>query len=122
MSVSLLEFNKAVSALKRALAEEFSDIVRDATIQRFEFCVELAWKVSKKHMGTITSSPKQVIREMAQAGLIRDVDQWLLAVDNRNLSVHTYNEKLANEVYLFISNFYPELESLSETFSSQKGA
>lgn len=119
MSTSTIEYIKAVTALEKALSEDFSDIVRDASIQRFEFCIELAWKVSKKQMGTLTSSPKQVIREMAQAGLISEVKIWLLAVDKRNLSVHTYNEELANEVFKFISDFFPHLKELSNTLTQR---
>ena len=63
MPVTLVEFKKAVNSLKQALDLEQNDIVRDATIQRFEFSVELAWKSAKKVMGTSTSAPKQVIRD-----------------------------------------------------------
>ena len=48
MPVTLVEFKKAVNSLKQALDLEKNDIVRDATIQRFEFSVELAWKSAKK--------------------------------------------------------------------------
>jgi nucleotidyltransferase substrate binding protein (TIGR01987 family) len=112
MSVSFLEFEKALISLEKAIAEQMSDIVRDATIQRFEFCIELAWKVSKKSMGTSTASPKQVIREMAQSGYIDNIDIWLQALDQRNLSVHTYSEILAKEVHAFILSFFPELKKL----------
>ncbi|KGE03041.1 Nucleotidyltransferase [Pseudohaliea rubra DSM 19751] len=101
-----------MAALGRALALPEDDITRDASIQRFEFSMELAWKVSKRWLGTDTSAPKQVIREMGQAGLISDVVLWLEAIDQRNLSSHTYNEDLAREVYAFASGFLPELQSL----------
>ena len=113
MSTSINEFEKAVISLEAALSQETSEIVRDATIQRFEFCIELAWKVSKKVMGTASSSPKQVIREMAQNNYINDPEIWLTAIDQRNLSVHTYNESLAIKVYNFIVLFFPELKKLA---------
>ncbi len=108
MAVSLQVLEKALVALEQALALEKSDITRDASIQRFEFCVELSWKSAKKFMGTSTTAPKQVVREMAQNGLIDDVAIWLTAIDKRNLSVHTYNEVLAEEVYAFARAFLPE--------------
>lgn len=114
MAVSIAEYSKAVEALKKALAEEKTDITRDATIQRFEFCVELAWKTAKKVMGTSTTAPKQVVREMAQNGYIQDSSLWLEAIDKRNLSTYTYNEDLANKVCDFIKEFFNqfiELES-----------
>ncbi len=112
MPVTLVEFEKAVKSLKQALSLDKNDIVRDATIQRFEFSVELAWKSAKKVMGTSTSAPKQVVREMGQNGIIEDVTYWLQAIDHRNLSVHTYNEVLAEQVYNFAKSFLAEFEKL----------
>ena len=93
-----------------------NDITRDATIQRFEFCVELAWKTAKKVMGSNPTAPKQVIREMAQNNFITDVEFWLEAIDKRNLSAHTYNEILAEEVYAYILKFLPVANQLLERF------
>lgn len=105
MAVSLEELSKALVSLEEALTVEKTDISRDASIQRFEFCVELSWKSAKKVMGTSTAAPKQVIREMAQSGFIENVEFWLKSIDQRNLSSHTYNEKLAEEVYAFAESF-----------------
>ena len=63
-------------------------------------------------MGTSTSAPKDVIREMAQSQYIKDVEKWLKAVDMRNLSSHTYKEDLAEKVYEFASLFLKELQEL----------
>ncbi|MBC7531163.1 MAG: nucleotidyltransferase substrate binding protein [Oligoflexus sp.] len=112
MNVSLIEFSKALTSLDKALAETKSDIVRDATIQRFEFCVELAWKSAKKMMGTATSAPKPIIREMAQNKLIDDIDFWFKAIDQRNLSSYTFKELLAEEVYAFAREFLPKAQEL----------
>lgn len=112
MSVSLHEFEKALKSLKDAVNLEKTDITRDASIQRFEFCIELAWKTSKKKMGSTLTAPKEVIREMAQNNYIQNINLWLTAIDKRNLSSHTYNEPLAEEVYQFAKDFIPELEQL----------
>ena len=114
MSPTQAEFQKALVSLEAALSLPEDDVTRDASIQRFEFCVDLAWKSAKKMMGTASPAPKQVVREMAQAGLITDVDFWLQAIDQRNLSSHTYNEKLAKEVYQFALIFLPAAQGLSE--------
>ncbi len=112
MDLSTDEFEKALAALDKALLEPKSDIVRDATIQRFEFCVELAWKTAKRAMGTTSTAPKTVIREMSQNGLISDVEFWLNAIDQRNLSSHTYRESLAEKVYAFARDFAPKARDL----------
>lgn len=41
---SVKQFKKAVQRLDDVLAEAEIDVSRDAAIQRFEFCSELAWK------------------------------------------------------------------------------
>jgi len=108
------EFQRSVSRLKEALEQPKTEFIRDSVIQRFEFSVELAWKTSKKIMGTATSAPKDVIREMAQSNYIQDVDRWLKAIDMRNLSSHTYKEDLAEQVFSFVQEFFPELQKLAE--------
>ena|SRR5690606_8598538 len=105
-------FKKAVSRLEEAIRQEKDDFIRDSVIQRFEFSIELAWKTTKRVMGTATSAPKDVVREMAQSGYIDDVHIWLEAIDMRNLSSHTYKEPLAEKVYTFACNFLPKLKEL----------
>lgn len=113
------EFTKAVLRLQDALLQPKNEFLRDSVIQRFEFSIELAWKTAKKIMGTPSSAPKDIIREMAQAGYITTVDQWLLAIDMRNISSHTYKEALAEQVYTFAKNFCPELLKLSTYLNSK---
>lgn len=114
MPVVLIEYSKAVKKLAEALAQPKNEFIRDSVIQRFEFCIELAWKTSKKIMGTATSAPKDVIREMAQSGLITNVELWLRAIDMRNLTSHTYKEDLAELVYDFAEDFLSDLQNLDE--------
>lgn len=118
-TTSLAEFNKAVTRLAEALQQNKNEFIRDSVIQRFEFCIELAWKSSKKLMGTATSAPKDVVREMAQSGYITDVELWLTAIDKRNLSSHTYKEDLADEVYAFAKSFLPQLQQLTNTLNKK---
>lgn len=119
MSLSLKNFQKAIQRLEEALLQPKTEFMRDSVIQRFEFCVELAWKAAKRSMGTQTSSPKDVIREMAQSAYIEDVSLWLRAIDMRNLSSHTYEEDLAEKVYAFVVEFFPEFIKLDERLRSK---
>jgi nucleotidyltransferase substrate binding protein (TIGR01987 family) len=111
-SIELVEFKKVVASFRSALEAPKTDLSRDAAIQRFKFCVELSWKISKKVMGTQATSPKSVVREMGQDGLIDDVEVWLRYIDLRNLTVHTYKESLAEDVYQKCRPFVLELEKL----------
>lgn len=120
MSASNKELGKALEALKEALAfAQKSEldlltykIARDACIQRFEFCVELSWKVAAKFMGSSASSAKVVIREMAQAELINNPEDWFGFIEARNRSSHTYDEDQAVLVFNVISQFLPHAELL----------
>jgi len=112
MATQLLELQNAVIRLQDSLNQPKDEFIRDSVIQRFEFCIELAWKTSKRVMGTSTSAPKDVVREMAQSSYISDVELWLKSIDMRNLSSHTYKEDLAEKVYDFAKAFLPELQKL----------
>ena len=122
--VSIQEYAKALSALEKAvtLTEshkndlELYKLNRDGSIQRFEFCVELAWKVSVKEMGTNTTSPKTALREMLQNKLISNFDAWFEFVVARNKSSHTYDEDIAAQVYSVAVSFLNDGKSLLEAF------
>jgi nucleotidyltransferase substrate binding protein (TIGR01987 family) len=119
MNPSILELKKAVERLKEALSQPKNDFIRDSVIQRFEFSIELAWKASKKVMGTATAAPKDVIREMAQGKYISNLDKWLLAIEMRNLSSHSYKEDIAEQVYAFSASFLDELERLCKVLEEK---
>jgi len=78
---------------------------RDAAIQRFEYSFEAVWKAVQRFLeiceGISTASPKACIRYSREAGLLTDREAvlGLELVAHRNLTVHTYNEKLAIEIY-----------------------
>ncbi len=48
-SIDVSEFRKVNESFAIALNVSKDDLVRDAAIQRFEFCTELAWKWEKGH-------------------------------------------------------------------------
>lgn len=79
-------------------------IERDATIQRFEYSFEAVWKAVKRHLNLVegidVSSSKAVIRASLEVGLLDETTcrQALAMVDDQNLTSHTYNEKLADEI------------------------
>jgi nucleotidyltransferase substrate binding protein (TIGR01987 family) len=81
-----------------------SEIERDAAIQRFEFCFEATWKAAQAYLraseGVEVGSPKAAIRSSLEVGLLSEPDSRLaLAMtDDRNLTVHTYNEELARRI------------------------
>ncbi len=89
-------------------------IVRNAAIQRFEYTFEAAWKAAQAvlldRFGVELASPKPVVRASLENGLltVEEARIALAVVDHRNLTAHTYNEELANEIFTQIP-FYSRL-------------
>ena len=97
---------RALETINRLPLEKLpsDDVIRDAAIQRFEYTFEAVWKAAqiylREHEGLEVGSPKGVIRACFRVGLL-DEDQTRLALemaDDRNLTVHTYNETLAQAI------------------------
>jgi len=81
---------------------ENTEVHQMAAIQVFEFTFELAWKYLKERLeakGIQAYAPRDVIREAGKAGLIDSVEKWLDFQNKRNLTTHTYNKDIADEVY-----------------------
>lgn len=104
-----------IAIARQALAtlDELADtpanrIVRDATIQRFEYTFEATWKAAqailRERYGVELASPKPVIRASFENGLLSEEEArlGLAMVDHRNLTAHTYNEVLADEIFAAI--------------------
>ena len=93
----------------------------DATIQRFEFCFELAWKLMKavlQYDGIEANSPRSCIRESWKQGLIPNAQEWLEMMEKRKLSSHTYDENAAREIYREVRGRYVVLlEECDQTMS-----
>ena len=107
-------FVKSVERLREILRAEKTVANRDSAIKRFEFTTELAWKLIQvffREQKIICRSPKECLREAYRFGLIADDERWLQMIDDRNITVHTYNETTADEVYSRLS-MYPELFEL----------
>ena len=96
----------ALRALEEVMAIlKPSAIERDAAIKRFELAFDATWKAAKEflfvHEGTDVGSPKGVIRSCREIGMFDENEavHALQMVDDRNLTAHTYNERLAIEIY-----------------------
>ena len=108
------DYHRALLRLQTALTKEadLDDMYLDATIQRFEFCFELAWKLMKavlEYEGIEANSPRSSIREGWKQGLISDAEAWLDMMEKRNLSPHTYDENVARDIYHEVRERYANL-------------
>lgn len=113
----LTEFEKCLQKFEEVLNLEENDIVRDSAIKRFELCFELCWKTLKDFLteeGIICRSPRNCFKEAFSMGIIQDEDEWLSVLEDRNLSVHTYDEALAEELYSRLKNHLKAMKNLLE--------
>jgi len=93
-------------ALLEELAKRphLSPLERDAAIQRFEYTFESVWKAVQPYLreveGLVVGSPKRAARASLQSQLLNEEEtrNALTMVDDRNQTVHTYNEELAEQL------------------------
>ncbi len=107
----LQNYHKAILSLKKWIdINDGSDMHRDALIQRFEYCTELAWKTIKKmfreHGEDDRMFPKELIRKAEQLWIIQHWAILIDCIDERNILSHNYSEERADESGEFIQEYY----------------
>ena len=113
--VTAESFEQALRKLEEIVKMEETEIIRDATIQRFEFTFELGWKALRTFLkathGIICNSPKKCFRE----GLALDLysasqtEIMLQMVDDRNETTHTYDSNKAQIIFEHIKQHYASM-------------
>lgn len=120
----LAQFEKSFALLESAIAiERLTVIERAGLIQFFEMAFEQGWKLLKDYQESVgfeIVSPRQAIKQAFQSGLVADGHAWIGALEDRNLTTHTYNEQTALAVENKIrASYYPLLKALQETFKAK---
>ena len=95
-------------------------IIRDSTIQRFEYTYELAHKMLKRFLKMNAANPhdidalsfKELVRLAAVNGLINNPEDWFVYRKARNDTSHGYDENKAVLVYNQIQPFAQSATSL----------
>lgn len=105
-TLALGHFERALTRLHEVLAEPENEFIRDATIQRFEFTFEAAWKAMYRWLRArgvdVDEDAYSTIPEAFKRRLITDERRWGDMRRYRNLTSHTYNLPLAIEVAAFV--------------------
>jgi nucleotidyltransferase substrate binding protein (TIGR01987 family) len=120
--MTLSNLKKALETLKTGYKDNPSELERDGIIQRFEYCVELCWKTSKRVLfekGIQVDVPKNVFRELANIGWISNPEVWLEFIDKRNKASHIYHIQIAQEIFSVIPQFIIESASLLDTLENK---
>lgn len=98
-------FQLALARLTTAVGiAQPSEIERAGLIQFFEYTFELAWKTLKDYLEAEgfapedVRSPRAAIRQAFAQAVVADGAGWLRMLDDRNRTVHTYDEAAAAQV------------------------
>ena len=111
MTLDWTPLEKALRQLEVGLsAPPTSELERDGIIQRFEYCFELSWKsirslLLKAGRKEVSGSPRPLLKDALEEGLISDFKLWNEFLEARNESAHTYHLKTAEEVFRIAKSF-----------------
>ncbi|MBS0271111.1 MAG: nucleotidyltransferase substrate binding protein [Proteobacteria bacterium] len=113
------DLGKALERLKEILELPLDDhqVVMDATIKRFEFCIELCWKNFKNFLQYEKKkviSPRDAVSQAYQMEWIDSEKLWLEMLDDRNFTSHNYHNEKAEDVYVRIKEYYPKMKAAYE--------
>ncbi|MGC3971600.1 MAG: HI0074 family nucleotidyltransferase substrate-binding subunit [Pirellulales bacterium] len=94
------------------------ELLRDGVIQRFEYSHELGLKFLRRVLETIFGDDvdrapyNEILRSAAERELIKDVESWFAYRSARNKTSHTYDARVAIEVYKVAQQFLPDVTYL----------
>ena len=118
-------FDKAFVKLKEAVdKKELNELERNGLVQRFEFTLDLSWKVLKDYLEekgfVFKPSPKDTIRLAAESGFIDYAQALIDGLEIRNELSHDYSgEKFEQMEGELREQVYPAIEKLHAFFENQ---
>ncbi len=99
-----------------------NEYMQDASIQRFEFVIELFWKVLKKvliYEKVDATTPRDVLNKSYQFNLIDDEATWLRMLDDRNNTSHIYKQEDVKRIFKNIKTYLPVFETTYEKLKTK---
>lgn len=123
--IDLTSFEKAIASLFEVIKVYNCDrtdlITRDSMIQRFEYTYSISLKMIKRYFASGAfvfeniegMTFNEMIRQANKMGILRsNLEKWDNYRQKRNLTSHTYDEKIAQEVVEIIEDFALEAKFL----------
>ena len=113
-NIDITPLIKANNFLKEAIEKAQTSLEKTGAVFSFVYCVELSWKIMQKILKStgymeVPHNPKAVLRLAAANYLIDDLAVWFSFLEKRNLSVHTYNEDVLEQVFSILPLFESKL-------------
>lgn len=123
-------YTNALQTLSRAVElsrqRDLSELEQQGVIQGFEFTHELAWNVLKDYLeeqgfvGIVGS--RNATREAFRNGLLDDGEIWMDMIKARNLTSHTYDPNIAEDVAKdILTRFYSAFVAMAQRFGALAG-
>ena len=105
--------------------EPYDNVVLTGLVGLYEITFEQSWKMMKEILQNhgyeegATGSPRIILKTAYKAGMIKDEELWLRALQARNNVTHSYNQKIAlgivseakNEFYKMFVELKEEVEN-----------
>lgn len=124
---SFLKTQKAINRLEEMLAQPIDEhrAVIDSTIQRFEFSLELMVRLLQRILESKLEhevSTKAILIAAYRLELIDDEKAWINMLQDRGLTVHSYNEAFADKMYESIkTEYFPVLSKTLKSLEDEVG-
>lgn len=134
MELKLNEFKKAIEgfsylvsvdlkSMENVLDKRLIDGIENGMIQKFEYSIELCWKLIKGFLkqedGIDAKTPKQSVKEFYLAGYI-DEDNYLKLIDmidERNSLSHIYDEDEFRKIIKKFSKYVKVFEKIEQVIN-----
>lgn len=124
-TISFEPLEKAMKQLEAGISQSSSDplndLMRDGVIQRFEFTMDLCWKLLQRYLKEVVQvdeasirSKKDLFREAARIKIIADAEAWIGHYEARNETSHVYDTERAEKVFNRVPQFFEDAKHLLE--------
>ncbi|MFM5068841.1 nucleotidyltransferase substrate binding protein [Aeromonas veronii] len=122
--LELQYLNYCASQQRPELNELDKEGIAESTIQRFETCYDVLWKLLKRYLISelglpdVPNSPKPIFRLGGENLLfISPVEQWLRYADTRIGTAHDYDDKKAALCLILVPDFIADAIALYQKMS-----
>ena len=121
LTAAIMQLDKG---LQEASLHAENELMRDGAIQRFEYTMDLSWKMIQRYLKLIQveesaiRSKNDLFREAARIQIIEDAEAWIGYYAARNENSHDYNTEKADQVYVQAKRFLPDVKKLLEALQN----
>ncbi|MEM1973812.1 MAG: nucleotidyltransferase substrate binding protein [Thermoplasmata archaeon] len=119
-------FNQLQSGVLKYQQTSLNELEKQGLIQAFEYTFELAWNLLRDYFVyqgiTEIRGSRDAIKLGFKYGLIENGESWIKMISARNLTSHTYNERVVEELLKeIIDIYYGEFKKLLDKFINMRG-